>query len=805
MKKLLLFILIPFLVSFAQISISNGGSSVTENFNSMGTASAAALPANWKVEKNANVRVVGNYSGAVSTTNYAGGVNLSSTAGNGVYNFGLSSIDRSIGGLSSGSGSKSVNIFAYFQNNGASTISQVDVSYNVYRFRNGLNTSGFSIQLYYSNDGITWTSAGLDFLSSFAGPNADNNGAAEVPLEKKEVLNQTLSGLNLLPNGALYLAWNYSVTSGTTTSNAQALGIDDFVMNNIGGTTTKPAAPAALAATNISSNSFTANWKSSESATGYQIDVSTNPDFTAHVQNYNNKDVGNAISTTLSLLDAGTTYYYRVRASNSFGSSEYSENISVTTAATFTSVQFNGISDAVIKSAGKYDLILKISDPSSTSATTCSVTFVPDSSTASSSYLNNYSTQAVTFPAGSSADQKITLTIPDNGISEIPKKAFLQIQNVSGGISAQAGTTSKFKLSITSGADNSYYTTISQTLSGAPLKAALHDLIKNCIKYPYTDNSTLTSIDVWKMLRAADEDPKNPDNVVGVYSGWSIAKDPQDYWNREHVWSKSHGNFGTDIGAGTDGHHLRPENPTVNSRKSNLDFDNGGIPFSVAPNNKVATITADGKTTDVSWEPRDEVKGDIARMIFYMATRYTGDVPGEPNLQVVDYIPSSPNNEPLYGKLSTLLLWNQQDPPDAFEINRNNVIYYYQQNRNPYIDHPEWVSKIWGTPSAVQADNSDRVNTEYELYQNYPNPFNPETIISYRLAVGSYVSLKIYDVLGREIAVLVDEIQPPGLHHSQFSTLHSQLTSGIYFYTLNAKSVSGGKEFHKSAKFVLIK
>ena len=140
------------------------------------------------------------------------------------------------------------------------------------------------------------------------------------------------------------------------------------------------------------------------------------------------------------------------------------------------------------------------------------------------------------------------------------------------------------------------------------------------------------------MLRAADEDPKNPDNVIGIYSGLSIGKDPQTYWNREHVWSKSHGNFGTDIGAGTDGHHLRPENPIINSLKSNLDFDNGGNPVPNAPGNKYDSD---------SWEPRDEVKGDIARMIFYMATRYQGES-GDLNLQVVDYIPSAPLNQQLY-------------------------------------------------------------------------------------------------------------------------------------------------------------
>ena len=364
-----------------------------------GTSATATLPANWKVEKNTNVRIVGGYSAAVNTTNYAGGVNLSSTAGNGVYNFGLSTTDRALGGISSGTGSQSVNLYVSFQNTGASTITQVDLSYDVMRFRNGLNASGFSIQLYYSYNGVSWTSADSNFLSSFSGPNADNNGAAVVPMETKQILNQTLAGLNIAQNGSLYLAWNYSVSLGTTTTNAQALGIDNFAMNNIGGSASAPAATIATSATNITKTGFRANWNSSAGATNYLLDVSTSAGFTGFVPGYENKNVGNVLNFDVTNLTANTTYYYRVRASNSGGTSGNSNNISVTTLAIITYVQFVGISDAVIKTAGTYNLVLSITDPNVTSATTCSVTFVADSSTATASYLNNYSTQTVTFPA----------------------------------------------------------------------------------------------------------------------------------------------------------------------------------------------------------------------------------------------------------------------------------------------------------------------------------------------------------------------------------------------------------------------
>jgi hypothetical protein len=83
-----------------------------------------------------------------------------------------------------------------------------------------------------------------------------------------------------------------------------------------------------------------------------------------------------------------------------------------------------------------------------------------------------------------------------------------------------------------------------------------------------------------------------------------------------------------------------------------------------------------------------------------MATRYEGDN-GEANLELVSYVNSSPDGEPLYGNLDTLLKWHNQDPVSNWEISRNNKIYYqYQGNRNPFIDHPEYVGLIWGSGEA---------------------------------------------------------------------------------------------------------
>ena len=92
-----------------------------------------------------------------------------------------------------------------------------------------------------------------------------------------------------------------------------------------------------------------------------------------------------------------------------------------------------------------------------------------------------------------------------------------------------------------------------------------------------------------------------------------------------------------------------------------------------------------------SFEPPNRVKGDVARILFYMATRYEqGD---KVDLELNEKLNNGSN--PYHGKLSVLLEWNELDPVDEFEQNRNNVIQEWQGNRNPFIDNPEWANAIW--------------------------------------------------------------------------------------------------------------
>jgi len=424
-------------------------------------------------------------------------------------------------------------------------------------------------------------------------------------------------------------------------------------------------------------------------------------------------------------------------------------------------------------------------------------------------------------------------------------------------------------------------------LYGTQLKLNLHNTIKGHTRYPYTSSST----DVWNILTQADKDPNNPNNVILIYTGFSV-NGPQEYnggagWNREHVWAKSHGFPNSSDTAYTDAHHLHAADISTNSARGNKDFDNGGNQYFDG-----GTVPTDNYTDSDSWEPRDQMKGDVARSMLYMTVRYENRY----DLELVDYTGTSTGSV-VFGKKSTLLEWNRLDPPDDFERRRNNVVFSFQHNRNPFIDHPEFADRIYSfndlivesaesiyntkivvtfsedveTVSAENIDNyklalsnisissvessyqgDDRkvlittsnaltdsmdiiqvsnvlslggntiipnslstfvvnhatsvddkaiIVNDYKLYQNYPNPFNPSTIINYQIPKGSFVSLKIYDVLGNEISTLVNGFKTAGSHSITFdaSSYKGGFSSGIYFYRLTA----GG--FVQARKMILAK
>ncbi|HSP87176.1 MAG TPA: T9SS type A sorting domain-containing protein, partial [Ignavibacteriaceae bacterium] len=117
-----------------------------------------------------------------------------------------------------------------------------------------------------------------------------------------------------------------------------------------------------------------------------------------------------------------------------------------------------------------------------------------------------------------------------------------------------------------------------------------------------------------------------------------------------------------------------------------------------------------------------------------------------------------------------------------------------------WMDNSSGIYQIWTVPidiSTLDVEETENVGVEFELKQNFPNPFNPQTVISYQLKAGSFVSLKVYDVLGNEIADLVNEEKTAGVHEIEFHS--TNLSSGVYFYQLK---IDG---FNETKKMIILK
>ena len=233
-----------------------------------------------------------------------------------------------------------------------------------------------------------------------------------------------------------------------------------------------------------------------------------------------------------------------------------------------------------------------------------------------------------------------------------------------------------------------------ENLSGEQLKNALHEIIKGHVDFSYYRTG--------QIINYSDADPANPDNVILFYLQESRNSDLYgsggDYINREHVWAKSHGFFSGIRPMDSDVHNLRPADASVNEDRGNKDFDN------VKPNGTQHHEATECWFTESAWEPGSATKGQVARILFYMATRYE-DADLEIDLELVDKINTFPL--PKHGKLSTLLEWNNQYPPSDFERRRNERIFQIQQNRNPFVDNPDFANLIWKDKSPKEFRFSD--------------------------------------------------------------------------------------------------
>ena len=383
--------------------------------------------------------------------------------------------------------------------------------------------------------------------------------------------------------------------------------------------------------------------------------------------------------------------------------------------------------------------------------------------------VNDYSgtNLTVSIPVGASSAQNIVYLfddITDEGdeemlinIQSVPSNYVLNNDNITiriydnDYIVQSYGTplTPTYGL-VTPTIPSGYYDSL-EGLSGNALKQAVQDIIAS-------PSVRLHSYaDIWDIIRIADQNPQNSNQVWCMYIEAPMSKIDQQNtssivgkWNREHIFCQSRGGFEVANGDTADGigvwnstsaasvvdgvsdaHHIRVENGQENSSRNNKNY--GTVNSS--------TVYAGPSGTQGSW------RGDVARALFYMAVRFDGlnVVNGDPS----EYLPSTSIASGNIGDLATLLVWNHSDPRDDFEMNRNNYIYTWQMNRNPFIDYPLLVDYIFGANFGQPWSSSLSIQNPIEnKVAVYPNPTTDYIIVA---GLEGNSKVEIYTITGQMV------------------------------------------------------
>lgn len=316
-----------------------------------------------------------------------------------------------------------------------------------------------------------------------------------------------------------------------------------------------------------------------------------------------------------------------------------------------------------------------------------------------------------------------------------------------------------------------YYNS-AQGLTGAALKTALHNIIKNHTVASYNS--------LWNHFE--DTDKKTNGKVWDIYSDLPDSIPPYqftfssdqcgsynseaDCYNREHTWPQSW--FNSDNGPSSDLFHIYPTDGYVNNLRSNYPYGDVNIASWTSQNGSKLGSCADAGYSQTVFEPIDEYKGDLARSYFYMSTRYQGDdaswgTSGATNKSSI-----------LPWQVDVLLNWHHQDTVSSKEISRNNAIYQIQDNRNPFIDNPQWVDSIW-VPTFTFVSSPYR---DIYTVNVYPNPVSEKLFISEKSKNESIKEIRIFNMLGQEVEHIDHQ-------HLQSSTVHildcTSWNNGIYY------------------------
>ena len=314
-----------------------------------------------------------------------------------------------------------------------------------------------------------------------------------------------------------------------------------------------------------------------------------------------------------------------------------------------------------------------------------------------------------------------------------------------------------------------YYNSL-DGLADAELRQALQDIIAN----PNVVRAQ-TYNDCIDILKEADQNPQNSNQVWLVYLEEGRAKlDFQTTsvntgkWNREHTFPRSRaGYFSIEEDEITDGIDIFWETKADSLRHGNSDAH--ALRAVDGPENSSRGNQFYGEYNGPDGT-LGSFKGDVARSVFYLAVRYNG-------LEIVNGFPDGMVGQ--FGDLTTLLDWHRNDPPDDFEMNRNNLIYNWQFNRNPFIDQPDLIEYIWGNMVGENWSQSLSIDdNRLTGLSVYPNPVVDEIHVK---GLKTVAELTIFSLDGRVLQF--NKVYPN-------ERLKLNVSNGMYILNINAEGQS---------------
>ncbi|MCD6065674.1 MAG: bsn 2 [Bacteroidetes bacterium] len=326
-----------------------------------------------------------------------------------------------------------------------------------------------------------------------------------------------------------------------------------------------------------------------------------------------------------------------------------------------------------------------------------------------------------------------------------------------------------------------YYNS-AQGLTGIPLRQALHNIIDNHTSISYNA--------LWTAYQTTDK--KTNGKVWDMYSDIPSGTPPYqftfisdqcgnyvnegDCYNREHVWPQSA--FNSDPPMVSDLFHIYPTDGKVNGIRSNYAFGNTGTTvYNTTMNGSQLGICDNcGGFSGVAFEPIDAYKGDIARSIFYMSTRYYTE---DASWNAAAFA----NKAELYQwAIDILIGWHHLDPVSQKETDRNNDVYGIQDNRNPYIDHPEWADSVFPATAVGLKESATALS-----FSLYPNPSTG----SFRIHTdtnGEEYSVTLFNSLGEQVLkekyataeISLEPLLPEGIYLIRIETANGKSNTATF-------------------------